>query len=116
MLTPSIPTPLKTTPETPNPHPTSTPSIPTTPSESYRTFSNNEIPKNVPSDSLTLILEMNRQFANLDTKMMVAESNSNIKVESLVTEVRSLKQWLGATVGALSVVLLRVALKGVLKL
>lgn len=59
------------------------------------------------SQSLTIVLEMNRQFASLDTKMMDGQNRSDRKVDSLMKEIRWLNRWLGLAVGGLIVVLLK---------
>ena len=59
------------------------------------------------SDALTVVLEMNRQFANLDLEMVTQQSNYERKIDVLVEEISELKKWLGFICGSLLVVLLK---------
>jgi hypothetical protein len=73
---------------------------------------------NTGPDTLTIVLEMNRQFATLDTKSTLSQSINEIKatttekkVDALVTEVGELRRLLTFTVGALAVLVLKTLLK-----
>mmetsp|Transcript_10400 Transcript_10400/g.10026 ORF Transcript_10400/g.10026 Transcript_10400/m.10026 type:complete len:297 (-) Transcript_10400:64-954(-) len=70
------------------------------------------------ADTLTVVLEMNRQFAALDTKttssQSISENKATItekKVDVLVTEVGELRRLLTFTLGALAVLTLKTLLK-----
>ena len=62
-------------------------------------------PSNMNSDyALTVILEMNRQFASLEAKTTLATENKERKLDVLVAEIADLKRYLGiafATMGVL---------------
>lgn len=98
--------------------------IPSTPTESVAAVSTGgaapvqQSTLNTGPDTLTIVLEMNRQFATLDTKTTLSQSINEIKatttekkVDALVTEVGELRRLLTFTVGALAVLVLKTLLK-----
>jgi hypothetical protein len=62
------------------------------------------------SDALTVVLEMNRQFAHMDSKLSAVQSSYERKIDQLLAEVSELKRWLGFIGGSLAVVLLKLLL------
>lgn len=99
--TPSITIPTSVS-STPTPSSTSLPVIAAATSKSVDSKSDF-----LSSTSLTVVLEMNRQFANLDLKMVTQQSNYERKIDILVEEIGDLKKWLGFVGGSLLVVLLK---------
>lgn len=93
--------------------PSTVSSIPTPSSASFPVIaaavSTNVVSKSdaFSSDALTVVLEMNRQFANLDQKLISQESKYERKIDVLVGEVGELKKWLGFSGGSLLVILLK---------
>jgi hypothetical protein len=97
--------------------------IPSTPTESVAAVSTSAAVQqsgivNTGADTLTIVLEMNRQFTALDTKTTLSQSINEIKatttekkVDVLVTEVGELRRLLTFTVGALAVLVLKTLLK-----
>ena len=61
---------------------------------------------NVNSDyALTVILEMNRQFASLEAKTASATENKDRKLDMLVAEVADLKRYMGFILVAFGVLI-----------
>ena len=67
-------------------------------------------PSAAGSDALTVVLEMNRQFAHLDSKLSLVQSSYERKIDQLLGEVSELKRWLGFIGGSLVVILLKLIL------
>ena len=59
------------------------------------------------ADTLTVVLEMNRQFSNLDLKMTLAESNNERRIGNLMSEMQGLKKIIVFLIGTVVAVLLK---------
>ena len=70
----------------------------------------NPTPAPTGSDALTVVLELNRQFAHMDSKLSTVQSTYERKIDQLLAEVSELKRWLGVIGGSLAVVLLKLLL------
>lgn len=58
-------------------------------------------------DALTVVLEMNRQFSNLDLKMTTADSNNERRIGNLMTEIHGLKKIITFLIGIVATVLIK---------
>lgn len=57
------------------------------------------------TDTLTVVLEMNRQFSNLDMKMTLAETNNERRISNLISEIKGLKTIIAFLIGTVVAVL-----------
>ena len=57
------------------------------------------------ADTLTVVLEMNRQFSNLDMKMTLAETNNERRIGNLMSEIKSLKAIIAFLIGTVVAVI-----------
>jgi hypothetical protein len=101
-------TPSITIPETVSSIPTS--SSASLPAATAVVSKNVDSKPDTSSGTLTVVLEMNRQFANLDLKLVTQQNNYERKIDILVEEVGELKKWLGFIGGSLLVILLKIIL------
>lgn len=58
-------------------------------------------------DSLTVVLEMNRQFSNLDLKMTTVDSNNERRIGNLMSEIQDLKKIITLLIGIVATVLFK---------
>jgi hypothetical protein len=58
-------------------------------------------------DALTVVLEMNRQFSNLDLKMTAADSNNERRIGNLMSEIQGLKKIITFLIGIVATVLIK---------
>ena len=58
-------------------------------------------------DALTVVLEMNRQFSNLDLKMTTADSNNERRIGNLMSEIQGLKKIITLLIGIVATVLFK---------
>ena len=70
------------------------PSVSTPTSQSIPRFQRTDTMDGSSSDTLTLILEMNRQFAAMDAKMTQAQINSDRKIDQLTADLSELRRYL----------------------
>ena len=59
------------------------------------------------SDTLTVVLEMNRQFATMDTKNLLVQSSNERKIDQLTRDVSELKKLLYFIIGSIAVIVLK---------
>jgi hypothetical protein len=58
-------------------------------------------------DALTVVLEMNRQFSNLDLKMTTADNNNERRIGNLMSEIQDLKKIVTFLIGIVATVLIK---------